>query len=281
MNAMPIGLFAEPSVIVFLLTPLLLAIAVAFVVAFVLLLVNHKTRAATLALLGVVGVVGVAVVLMAGVLFSIHLARSAAVSRLASQPLLPPTPAVTKDAAKPADAPAKTRPAWVNAKPRLVDDVYQMSIDIGPYTTRAECDTKLPEALQEAFGHYVEVCLGDPVTDATGLPPDELRQQLVKAQWEETRPYSVGPMVHLHVLLEFDRKFKDRVLEEHRQAVIAGRLQAVAAWTAIGLVLLTVLFGYLKIDLATGGAYRGRLRLAAAAAILGLVAVAVVAAQLG
>ena len=44
----------------------------------------------------------------------------------------------------------------------------------------------------------------------------------------------------------------------------------------MGLSLLLVCFAYLKIDLATAGAYRGRLRLAAAAAILGLVGVAVV-----
>ena len=166
----------------------------------------------------------------------------------------------------------RTRPAWVNAPPQLVGDAYQMSIAVGPYTTRAECDAKLPEALQEALGHYVDVCLGDQAVDDIRLPADYLRQQLVKAQWEETRQLSVGPMIWLHVLLQFDRKIKDRILEEHRQAIIGQRLHAAATWSAIGLALLTVAFGYLKIDLATGGVYRGRLRLAAAAAILGLVA---------
>ena len=129
---------------------------------------------------------------------------------------------------------------------------------------------------QEALDQYVEVCLGDQAAGGIGLPADYLRQQLVKDQWEETRQHSVGPMTQLHVLLQFDRKLKDRVLEEHRQAIVGRRLRAVAAWAAIGLALLTVAFGYLKIDLATGGVYRGRLRLAAAAAILGLVAVAAV-----
>ena len=172
---------------------------------------------------------------------------------------------------------AASRPAWVNAPPQLVGDAYQMSIVVGPYTTRAECDAKLPEALQESLDQYVNVCLGDQAVDDIRLPADYLRQQLVKAQWEETRQHSVGPMTWLHVLLQFDRKIKDRILEEHRQAIIGRRLQAVATWSAMGLALLTVAFGYLKIDLATGGVYRGRLRLAAAAAILGLVGVAVVA----
>jgi hypothetical protein len=169
------------------------------------------------------------------------------------------------------------RPAWVNSSPQLVGDAYQMSIAIGPYTTRAECDARLSEELQKALRDYVNVCLGDQVSDDVPLPTDILRQQLVKAQWEEVRQHSVGPMTWLHVLLQFDRKAKERILEEHRQAIISERLRVVARWAAIGLSLLTVAFGYLKIDLATGGAYRGRLRLVAAAIILGLIVVAVVA----
>ena len=153
-----------------------------------------------------------------------------------------------------------------------------MSIAVGPYTTRAECDAKLPEALQESLDHYVNVSLGDQAATTIRLPADYLHQQLVKAQWEETRQLSVGPMTWLHVQLQFDRKVKDRILEEHRQAIIGQRLQAMATWSATALALLTVAFGYLKIDLATGGVYRGRLRLAAAAAILGLVGVAAVVA---
>ena len=151
-----------------------------------------------------------------------------------------------------------------------------MNIVVGPYTTRAECDAKLPDALHEAFGHYVDVCLGDQATDGIRLPDDYLRQQLVKAEWEETRQYSVGLMTRLHVLLQFDRKVKDRVLEEHRQAIVAQRLRLVGAWAVMGLALLAVLFGYLKTDLATGGAYRGRLRWATAIVILGLLGVVIV-----
>ncbi len=108
------------------------------------------------------------------------------------------------------------------------------------------------------------------------LPTEYLRQQLVKDQWEETREYSVGPMTHLHVLLQFDRQVKDRVVEENRRVVVAGRLKAVGRWAAAGLVMLTVAFGYLKIDLATDGAYRRRLRLAAVLALLALIAAVVV-----
>lgn len=167
------------------------------------------------------------------------------------------------------------RPAWVGAPAQLVGDAYQMTINIGPYTTRAECDAKLPEELQAALGRYVEACLGDQATRDISLPTDYLRQQLVKAEWQEVRPYSVGPMTQLHVLLQFDRKVKDRVLEAYRESAVADRLQAVAGWAAIALSLLTICFAYLKTDLTTGGLYRGRLRFAAGVAILGLVVVAV------
>ena len=176
---------------------------------------------------------------------------------------------------EPAVAKPETRPAWVDAPPQSVDDAYQMSITVGPYTTRAECDAKLPEALQEALGRYVDICLGDEPPVGVRLPPDELRDRLIKDRWEETRQYSVGPMTQLHVLLLFDREVKDRVLEQHRRAMVTGRLGATAAWAAIGLILLATVFAYLKVDLATSGAYRGRLRFATATIILALVIVVV------
>lgn len=173
---------------------------------------------------------------------------------------------------EPAVAKPETRPAWVDAPPQSVDDAYQMSITVGPYTTRAECDAKLPEALQEALDRYVDMCLaGEPLV-AVRLPPDELRDRLVKDQWEETRQYSVGPMTQLHVLLEFDRKFKERVLDQRHRAIVASRLRTTAMWAAVGLILLTTVFAYLKADLATEGVYRGRLRLATTMVILALAA---------
>ena len=168
------------------------------------------------------------------------------------------------------------RPAWVNAVPCLVGDAYRMSISVGPYTSRAECDAQLPDALQKALDQYVEACLGDQTFEEVRLPSEELRKKIVKNVWQETRQYSVGPMIQLHALLEFDREIKDRVLDVHRQAVVNRRLQGIAVWTSLGLSVLAVMFGYLKTDLATGGAYRGRLRWVVLVALLGVVALAAV-----
>jgi hypothetical protein len=128
----------------------------------------------------------------------------------------------------------------------VVGGVYQTSITVGPYTTRGECDAKLPEALQESLDHYVDVCLDENIPGQVCLPSDYLRRQLVQDQWEETRQYSVGRMTQLHVLLRFDRQVKERILEAYRQTVVSGRLWLTGVTVLAGLGLLALLYGYLK-----------------------------------
>jgi hypothetical protein len=149
-------------------------------------------------------------------------------------------------AAKPQAAAAKARPAWVDAPPQVVDGVYQTSITVGPYTTRDECDAKMPEALQEALDHYVDVGLEEEIAGQIRLPNDYVRQQLVKDQWQEVRQYSVGPMIQLHVLLGFDRQVKERILEGYRQTLVAERLWWTGGVLGAILTLLALLYGYLK-----------------------------------
>ena len=148
-------------------------------------------------------------------------------------------------------APPASRPAWVDAPPRPIGEVYQMPVTIGPYTTRLECDEKLPAALQEAVNQYVEECLGLPAAGELQLPVDFFGR-LVKEQWEEVSQHSFGPMVQLHVLLQFDRKAKDRILEAQRQAVVARRLRTTGIGVAAGLGLLAMFFGYLKMGAVKG-----------------------------
>ena len=92
-------------------------------------------------------------------------------------------PRPSAEAGRAVTAIAKTRPAWVDAPPRLVGDVYQMSIMVGPYTTRQECDAHLGEALQEALDRYVEICLGAAAGGADHaagrLSPPATRQRAV------------------------------------------------------------------------------------------------------
>jgi hypothetical protein len=181
------------------------------------------------------------------------------------------TPAVAKKAdAKPAPPPSKARPAWVNAPPGVVGDSYQMSIVLGPWKTRQECNAELPDKLQKALDDYVATC--EPASSRIVLPTDYLRQHLVKQQWEqdiESETESIGAMKQIHVLLQFDREVKNRILDEARRGIAGDRLVTVLSSLAAVFWLLAIVYGYLRIDLATSGIYRGRLRLAAGLAILG------------
>jgi len=189
-------------------------------------------------------------------------------------------PVAATPAAKPASAPAKKPPAWVGAPPHVLGESYQKTIIVGPYPTRQDCDAELPNELQKELNRYVELCMGQPAgTTRVELPYEFLREEVVRGEWEETiQSPRVGQMTQLHVLLQFDRKVKDRILEERQRAVVAGRLWMTGGGLAAMLWLLAVMYGYLRIDLATGGAYRGRLRFAAILAILGPVAAAILVA---
>ena len=54
------------------------------------------------------------------------------------------------------------------------------------------------------------MCFGERMPAGAVLPQSEFRSAIVKDQQEEVRQYSVGPMISLHVLLEFDRAVKER-----------------------------------------------------------------------
>ncbi|MEN6406296.1 MAG: hypothetical protein ABFC77_07485 [Thermoguttaceae bacterium] len=164
----------------------------------------------------------------------------------------------------------ENRPAWVETPPGVVDGAYQMTVRVGPYATPAECEVALPDALQKAAARYLATCWSDGPTGKAALSVDVLNR-LVQDRWLETRQYSVGPMVQLHALLRIDRKLKDVLLEEHRQAIVSLRFRTWAVGSIAVLGLLGVALGYLKADLATGGRYRTRLRWAAAGVILVLV----------
>jgi hypothetical protein len=128
----------------------------------------------------------------------------------------------------------------------VVGGAYQTAISIGPYATRDECDAKLPDAFQEALDRYADACLDENIARRVRLPSDYVRRQVVKDKWEETRQYSVGRMIHLHVLLEFDRQVKERILEACRQTLVAGRLWWAGGTFAAVWGILAVLYEGLK-----------------------------------
>ncbi len=154
--------------------------------------------------------------------------------------------------------------------PKTADgDAYIMSVSTDPYTTMQECEAKVPEVLQSAVDQYVDKSPELQQMGHVRLSPEQLRQ-LVVAEYEELWQSQslLGPMPRIHLLLTFDKNaitlikdaMKERLFTDH--ATIAGA-GFIGLW-----LLLAVIWGYLKLDLATKGAYHKRLTAAAVFTIL-------------
>ncbi len=204
-------------------------------------------------------------------------------SESAPNPAAPAAPAVASSSgAKPAVAAspspasaaaptASKRPNWVDNPPQPTADVYEVAVKAGPWKTRLECEQSLDEEIDWAVDSYVDWRIGKEASSQVALPADYSRRHLVKDQWLEKIDTSLGEMFNLHALLSFDRQVEGKLRDTWTGVLLGARLILSSAILGGVLLLLTTIYGYLKIDLSTGGAYRGWLRFAAAA-ILALVA---------
>jgi hypothetical protein len=120
---------------------------------------------------------------------------------------------------------------------------------------------------------FVETYPGHQWAGYVRLPPDQLRQLVVVEYEEPWQSQSLAaPMPRIHLLLNFDQKIKELINDAVNSRLFTDRA-SVAGSVLIGLwLLLAVVWGYLKIDLTTKGAYRKRLRAAAGFAIITIVA---------
>ncbi len=185
--------------------------------------------------------------------------------------------AAEADALTPTSPTASTpRPAWIDAAPHREGSDYQVPIVVGPYTTREECDKKLPEELLRAVDAYAVHLLGPRASGRVQLPLDYLQGSLIRDTWEERRVFPLSPslhrpMVQLHALLGFDAKAVEKIRKAWKQIVVEQRVYRLAAVGIVLLLSLTIAWAYLRLDLSTAGRYRWRLRLAAAAALVAVV----------
>jgi hypothetical protein len=196
----------------------------------------------------------------------------------AQDPPSPPTDAPsarTSSTASQSNLTAEKAPDWVDHPPQPRADRYEMVVKAGPWKTRPECDRELDEKLAWAVDSYVAWRIGDEAATQVQLPEEYARENLVKEQWIEKINTSLGEMYNLYALLSFDGRVEGKVQDTWNQIVLGARLLVAAAILGGVLLILTVIYGYLKIDIATQGSYRGRLRFLAGAAILALATVGV------
>ncbi|HET6879843.1 MAG TPA: hypothetical protein VFI31_06800 [Pirellulales bacterium] len=166
------------------------------------------------------------------------------------------------------------RPAWMDGPLGRVGNVYRTTVKVGPLFSRTECEQQLAPALDQAVKTYADHLLGEGKGRYVNLERSFIRNHLVHGEWEERRQTTFDTMIILHELLEFDRDANDAIEGSYKQSVVVGRLGYTAAGGGVVLGLLTILFGYLKLDTLTRGYYTGRLSLTALAAILALAAIA-------
>ena len=186
-----------------------------------------------------------------------------------------PKEAAEEETAADETSPAEDRPEWVDATPRKLGSVYQMKVDV--FADPDELDRELPKALQQGVDKYVATHRPR-ARGKIRLPLDYIQSKVVKGEWKETlqvqitpqgqKPERYVPTTHFYVLLEFDHEVNARIEEEWDRVVVTERLFGVGSLAGMVLMLLAGVYAYLKIALATGGRYRARLRLAAAAALL-------------
>jgi len=157
------------------------------------------------------------------------------------------------------------RPGWVTAGPALVDGVYRMTVSSGPWSSVPECQHALDEEVLAATNNYINEYLGNPqAASLVNISPNYLRQHVRKTEHAEiVDSPAVGQMHQLHAQLEFDERARADFERMWRNAVVQDRLWYIGGGGALVLALLATLYGYLKLEMRTDSAGRGKLQLAA------------------
>ncbi len=149
--------------------------------------------------------------------------------------------------------------------PALIGGVYRITVSSGPWSTVPECQRALDDEVLAATNNYINEYLGDPqAAEMVNVSPAYLRQRVYKAEHAEVIDSpAVGAMHQLHADLEFDARTRADFKQMWRNAVVESRLWYVGGGGVLVLALLATLYGYLKFEMRTDAAHRGKLQLAA------------------
>jgi hypothetical protein len=155
------------------------------------------------------------------------------------------------------------RPDWVDAPPRLEGSIYSMAVGSGLFVSVPECQRELDAHIKREADHYIDEYLGEGASRLVDIPLPYLKEHIKKAEFSEVIVKSVGPMHQLHALLAIDDQARTDFQRRWHEAVVTDRLWYTGSGTALLLALLATFYGYLKLDLRTGGSQKARLQLAA------------------
>ena len=202
----------------------------------------------------------------------------------------------TEEAKSEPPPPDDDRPDWVDAtKPFKDGGVYKVHVTVGPWPTSVESKKLLPAAVDKEIAKYAVARTGNKTAAKLKLPHDYVMTHLIAKDvweeslkidsfddvkhmvgrdvWEDSANAADGEWTQLHVLVKFDDEVNRRLDDAWAGLIRVERLFSAGVLGAIVMIVLAAVYAYLQIDLKTGGAYRGRLRAGALAAILALIVI--------
>ncbi|MEE3372915.1 MAG: hypothetical protein VX346_26520 [Planctomycetota bacterium] len=173
----------------------------------------------------------------------------------------------------------ETRPKWVAVPRRLLGGpVHFITVSSGMERAPDDCSRSLDDKLSQEVRDYIATHL---IKDgrAARLPDLEwgvkdIRQKLVRepVYEEQITGMQYGPLYERHALLELDSDFRQQARLQWSQYVKKRRVYGTGLASSGVLGLLTLVFGYLKLDQVTRREHSTSLQLLAAGAILALTA---------
>jgi hypothetical protein len=187
-------------------------------------------------------------------------ATPAATTPATSTATTPAAASVPNVAAKtPTAAPTRPEPDWVKTRSDYAKGVLIVATD--PCFSKQEADALMAAHLKKELAAYVSDWIDPRAGRLVRLPLDYVRTKLVKEEWEKHHTTSVGETIQLFAMVQIDHDAKVRIEQQWEQVCATERLFKLGGGFGGILYLLAVIHFYLRIDLATAGIYRGRLRL--------------------
>lgn len=168
-------------------------------------------------------------------------------------------------------------PAWLEREKSWKENrtVY-MAVSSGLHLNEPECEKSLAERLRSATARYIEELLGS--RHASLLLAPEIgswANGAVTESFQERVLFSRGEMQQQHALVAFDDSFRDEVEKRWRLLRRFSRTLQVALGAGVVLLLLSVTWGYTRVDTMTRGYYTRWLQSLAIVVVLTLIGAAI------
>lgn len=195
-----------------------------------------------------------------------------------AEPFAPATPVAV--AALP-DPEPEPRPDWVGAPPKVVENIYRVPVQAGPYVTLRECYDQLRNEMRTVVQQRVEELVREstgarhvhiPDLDWMHVGASYIDRELLTDEYVEINDTSVGTMRTAWGLLEFTPNHDRHLVDSWKRAARQSRMAMVATMAALVVGALGGVLLLLKIDTWTRGYYTKRLFLGVPAAIIALIA---------